>query len=138
MEQRGFRTYQFSANPSIDLLSVFIADNRQKFAVVWALDGQQQPELFIKVDGDERAITSAGLSADRRLLLVTVEYERGPTGSTRPDSVCMPLVDLMAPEVKAHVMQRDIHAQVNRARNQGPVRQVIMCYTQTHHDLNYQ
>lgn len=136
----GFRTYRISAGPSQDLWSVFISENRKCFSVVWALDGQQQQELFVSVDGDERSITSAGLSTDRRTLLVTVEYVRDET-TTLSDTVCMPLVDLMPLKVKAIVEQRDVQTYVDRARNsqQKPEQRVppiMMCFTQMNHDLN--
>lgn len=138
-QANGFRTYRISAGPSQDLWSVFISENRKRFSVVWALDGQQQRELFVSVDRDERSITSAGISTDRKTLLVTVEYVRDDT-TALSDTVCIPLVDLMPLKVKAIVEQRDVQAYVDLARNsqQNPEQRArpMMCFTQMNHDLN--
>jgi hypothetical protein len=136
MEQQ-IRMYTITASRSQSLLDVHISDDRKRLALAWfQMPVDERQTSYVKIDGGERAILSAGLSTDKRKLIVTVEYDAGQ--DTRADKIQLPLVDLLTADEKRRVEQCDLQMLVQDARTAVPEpMKVHFCYTQTRHDLNY-
>jgi hypothetical protein len=137
--ERLSRTYTITLGASQEGLSVTISDKRHRLELAWLLWPQQEYRTtYFDIDGDEREIVSGGLSADKKRLLVVVDYE--PAGAlSRPPQIKMALVDMLSEKERHEIEQCDLQVKVQQCRDQPPQQQrVHWCMTETNNRLNYQ
>lgn len=131
------RTYTLLAGPSQRLLDVTLSENRHRVAIAWFLmPDEERQTTFIKVDGDEREIVSAGISKDGRRILLVVEYVPGP--ASLGNCVALPFATFFGPELRAKAEQCDIQCQIAATKaSMPPPSQIHFCFTETRDVLNH-
>jgi len=137
-QQRRTRTYTITKGPSQELGIATVSQNRERLSLIWfVLPSSERHETFLQIDGDEREITSAGISKDNSRLVVTIDYEPSEDGSSRGSHIEMTFTQLLDKKMRDYLSQCDVQASVDTARRNQPERKIHWCFTQTNCDLNY-